>query len=82
MRRDTVFCTELANAVPPVRKRIEHVVELNPGQKSIHVPRWRQRPEQRAVNQEWTKDMNEAVITCPSKSPFSTAIICVKIPVE
>ena len=36
-RRNTVFRTELPSTVPPVREGIEHVTELKPGTKPIHV---------------------------------------------
>jgi hypothetical protein len=80
-RCDTVFRTELPNTVPPVREGIEHVIELKPGTQPIHVPQWRQSPEQRKVIQEWTKEMVKAGIIRPSTSPFSAPTFCVKKPV-
>jgi hypothetical protein len=77
-RRDTVFRTELPNTVPPVREGIEHVIELKPGTKPIHVPQWRQSPEQRSVLRGWTKEMAKANIIRPSTSPFSAPTFCVK----
>ncbi|TDH67268.1 hypothetical protein CCR75_001877 [Bremia lactucae] len=34
---EIVFCTELPNAVSPVRKEIEHVIKLYPKTKSVKV---------------------------------------------
>lgn len=80
-RKDTVFRTELPSTTPPVREGIEHEIELKPGTKSIHVPQWRQSPDQKKVIQEWTQEMVKAGIIRPSTSPFSAPTFCVKKPV-
>ena len=69
--KDTVFKTELPKEVPPVREGIEHEIKLKPETKPIHVPQWRQSPEQKKIIQEWTREMIEAGIIRPSTSSFS-----------